>query len=244
DHPREGAPTFTPPYQGSSTGSDHCSQAASFVILLDAVRAGWSVSSDVLNEQLGRFYDHLARGLYIEAYDGCPATLGEIERYLDMERRALFLDGPNDVDWIFQNEIVERREGQLYVDYVAYEHGCEWTSPLGRDQSYRRVPKVVDLVLSLRTAGVCNADVLDNLVDVWRQVDITDRNLHWQSVHRANIEIADDLLRRSRGIERVHIKRILNDWIHPLNHLDMSLIKVTRAELQARRDQWMSEQWN
>ncbi|WP_235624844.1 hypothetical protein, partial [Mycobacteroides abscessus] len=23
--PREGAPTFTPPYQGSSTGSDHCS---------------------------------------------------------------------------------------------------------------------------------------------------------------------------------------------------------------------------
>jgi len=25
DHPREGAPTFTPPRRGSSTGSDHCS---------------------------------------------------------------------------------------------------------------------------------------------------------------------------------------------------------------------------
>lgn len=25
DHPREGAPTFTPPHRGSSTGSDHCS---------------------------------------------------------------------------------------------------------------------------------------------------------------------------------------------------------------------------
>ena len=28
DHPREGAPTFRPPRQGSSTSSDHCSRAA------------------------------------------------------------------------------------------------------------------------------------------------------------------------------------------------------------------------
>lgn len=29
DHPREGAPTFTPPHRGSSSGTDHCSAAES-----------------------------------------------------------------------------------------------------------------------------------------------------------------------------------------------------------------------
>lgn len=90
-------------------------QAASFMILLDLVRAGWDAEQKNVNEQIKRFYNHLARGLYIDAYGGYPATLKELREYFYFLRRSHYLDGPNDVDWIFRNDILERREGLLYM---------------------------------------------------------------------------------------------------------------------------------
>jgi hypothetical protein len=48
-----------------------------------------------------------------------PGTLAELQEYVDNHREEFYLDGPNDVDWIFRNEVLEGREGALYVDYVA-----------------------------------------------------------------------------------------------------------------------------
>ncbi len=217
-------------------------QAASFAILVDLVRGGWNIDTAAVSEQMRRFYGHLPRGLYAAAYEGCPATLGEIERFLDVERRSLFLDGPNDVDWILQNEIIERREGPLYVDYVGYEHGCEWTSPLDRNHSYRHIPKIVDLVISLHTVGICDSDALTNLAYVWREIDIADRNLHWQTVYEANQQVIDQLT-SSGEVHQGHLRRILNDWIHPLNCLVMSPIRVSRTQLEDERDAWIRSQY-
>ncbi|WP_156738572.1 hypothetical protein [Mycobacterium sp. E2699] len=217
-------------------------QAASFAILVDLARAGWSISTPRINEQIRRFNDHLSRGLYVEAYDGCPATLGEIERLLDMERRSHFLDGPSDVDWIFRNAIIDHREGPLYVDYVRHEDRCQWVTPLERNHSFRRIPKIVSLVLSLRSAGICNANALDYLVEIWRPIEIWDRNLHWQTVAKANREVLVRVFEPYGRIEQIHAQRILNDWIHPLNWLDMSMIKVSHAELQQERNDWRNEQ--
>jgi hypothetical protein len=219
-------------------------QAASFAILLDLVRGGWSIGDASINEQIRRFYDHLSRGLYAAAYEGCPATLGELERFLDVERRSRFLDGPSDMDWILPNEIIEGREGLLYVDYVCYEHGCEWASPLERDHSYRHIPKIVDLVGNLRAVGICDSDALADLATVWSEVDISDRNLHWQTVYKANQEVLSRLTQRCDKVEQTQLRRILNDWIHPLNFLAMSRINVSLTELQSQRESWLRSQYD
>lgn len=59
--------------------------------------------------------------------------LTEAKRHVDRERRTLYLDGPNDIDWIFRNDITQRREEAMYLDYVAYrDHFHDehvWYSP-------------------------------------------------------------------------------------------------------------------
>jgi hypothetical protein len=45
--------------------------------------------------------------------------LTEAVTYLARERQALYLDGPEDVDWIFRNAIEQRREEAIYVYYIA-----------------------------------------------------------------------------------------------------------------------------
>lgn len=107
-------------------------EAAKVLILLDLARAGWNEQAAVA-ACFSRFYDHLARGLYVRAYDGSPADLAEVRRYVDRLRQKYYLDGPMDVDWIFRNEVLTDREEQLYVDYIEDEHGSRhWTGPADR----------------------------------------------------------------------------------------------------------------
>ncbi|TDO14614.1 hypothetical protein EV580_2747 [Mycobacterium sp. BK086] len=216
-------------------------QAASFMILLDLVRAGWDADQLRVNEQIKRFQNHLARGLYVEAYSGLPATLRELREYLTFHRRSHYLDGPNDVDWIFRNDILEKREGPLYVDYIAYETGGKWETPLSRDHSYRMVPKIVDVVRSLHRAGISQEQALNHVADVWLHVDLADLDMHWQDVRKANIEV----LTRTGVTEQTKLdaQQAVEGWIHPLNMLEMSFIEVTPSELEAERDHWLNAQW-
>ncbi|MDQ3763777.1 MAG: hypothetical protein M3460_19825 [Actinomycetota bacterium] len=92
-------------------------EAAKVLILLDLARAGWQDHAAV-RACLSSFYSHLARGLYVKAYDGSPADLAEVRGYVDHLRQEYYLDGPMDVDWIFGNEVLASREERLYVDYV------------------------------------------------------------------------------------------------------------------------------
>src|SRR5262245_37361001 len=101
-------------------------EAAKFCILLDAVRCR-SHGQKALSDQLHRCYDHLAKGIYIRAYEARPGDFAEIERLVANCRRTLYLDGPNDVDFIFGNDIVRERAESLYVDYVStIEEGDMW----------------------------------------------------------------------------------------------------------------------
>src|SRR4051812_36897499 len=63
-------------------------EAAKILILLDVARVGWKQDVDV-NVLMKWFYQHLARGLYTEAYNGHPADLAEVRRYVDRLRVAL-----------------------------------------------------------------------------------------------------------------------------------------------------------
>ena len=84
-------------------------EASKHLILLDAVRCPRQ-PSDRFASQLGRFNDHLAKGLYARACLLRPGTLGQLQEYLDHYRVDFYLDGPNDVDWIFRNEVIHHRE--------------------------------------------------------------------------------------------------------------------------------------
>ena len=85
-------------------------EAAKGLILLDAVRCPRNRSAD-RDRTLGYFYDHLAKGIYAEACGWRPADFAEVTRYVESERKEFYLDGPNDVDWIFPNRIDSSKQG-------------------------------------------------------------------------------------------------------------------------------------
>jgi len=83
-------------------------EAAKVIILLDLVRSGWA-DRDAVKRQIGRFYNHMARGLYARLTAGRPQDLNEIRGYADVLRRSRYLDGPNDVDWIWGADSTGRK---------------------------------------------------------------------------------------------------------------------------------------
>jgi hypothetical protein len=108
-------------------------EAGKFLILLDAVRSTLG-DQQTLAKQLGRCGDHLAKGIYERMVTLRPATFGELVGYIDDLRASHYLDGPNDVDWIFANRIETEREERLYVDYVKTDEGPEmWLTPARYD---------------------------------------------------------------------------------------------------------------
>jgi hypothetical protein len=131
-------------------------EAAKVMVLLDIARAGWGDKS-ALSNAFRAFRDHLARGLYVGVYDGRPASLGEVRGYVDTLRPTLHLDGPNDIDWIFRNMILDRRESRLYVDLIADdEDRPSWTSPAHRDDYHLYspdTPVIVDRAAHARDAA-------------------------------------------------------------------------------------------
>lgn len=89
-------------------------EAAKVLILLDMARAGWANAAPI-RTLLAAFYAHLARLLYVQVYGLAPADLAEVRTYVGLWRQEYYLDGPMDLDWIFGNELITRREERLYV---------------------------------------------------------------------------------------------------------------------------------
>jgi len=108
-------------------------EAGKFLILLDVARCAY-LDAAKKRDQLKRCADHIAKGIYARVADIRPADFSELVRYVDLLRRSYYLDGPNDVDWLFRNEIMAEREERLYVDYVETDE-----IPVGRGRVGRRV---------------------------------------------------------------------------------------------------------
>lgn len=217
-------------------------EVAKYLILLDAVRCSRK-DQKARARQLKRFNEHLAKGLYVELYQGRPATFGEVREKADRERARFFLDGPNDVDWIFRNTVLSRREELIYVDFVVRDEGSGWESPDPRSagicgiDGYRS--QAHQVALSLHAAGFDHSKALEVVARVWRGLTFLD-DTHWTSAAAANqatVEALDDCgLLRSRS-ESV-IRTILDQWLFPLHALDLSERDVALSELRQRQDEW------
>lgn len=145
-------------------------EAAKVLILLDAVRCPPEHRLDTLR----CFYSHLAKRIYaLTCSFPNVHSFEELCRLIDHERQPHYLDGPNDVDWIFPNSILTKRESDIYVDYVEdiTEPTGEnwWNIPVSYDPvgPYRR-SESVDLACALCEAGARSAEGLAVIADTWR----------------------------------------------------------------------------
>jgi AbiV family abortive infection protein len=215
-------------------------EAAKFHILLDAVRCPRQ-PADVFARQLGYFNQHLAKGLYALYYNiFSPADLPEIRRHMDRERRALYLDGPNDVDWVFRNDILRKREEAVYVDYVAHsnsgtdEHYWHYPDPRRlRIGMWDRRPKVLDVALALHGVGITTESGLAITADLWRNAAMDD-SVKWPTIRALNVRTIEALenARLLRTRPDATYRLVANDWLFPLFPVDLRELGVDARDLQ------------
>lgn len=217
-------------------------EAAKFLILMDAVRCP-RLPVDRLREQLRRFNDHLAKGLYAKACSWKPVTLAELQEYVNIDRDDFYLDGPNNVDWIIRNEILTNRENLLYVDYIAYDDGeHRWSDPARYEDIWFSIPlepASVTMARHLFDAGAATARGLETVSDTWRDA-VPNSETHCSAIwdlNRMTLEALElkGLLREQPAQVYGHIVR---DWQFPIYGLDLSKIEVSKEALRERQRNW------
>jgi hypothetical protein len=226
-------------------------EAAKVLILLDLARAGWKDNA-ALQACVFAFYNHLARGLYVKAYEGRPADLGEVRRYVDSLRPQFYLDGPMDVDWIFGNEVLTTREEQLYVDYIEDEHGDRrWTGPADRAAVYddydipERTSAVVRLVAAMKRAGLLTEAGLAATRTAWDGVRVHDA-MRWSKLRPLNVAVIEKLIAGGHEYvtedDRRSVHYVCEHWIFPMTSLDLKMAVVDHDDLKRERELWMAHE--
>lgn len=211
---------------------------------MDAVRCPRK-PDDRFAKQLSRFNDHLAKGLYAYAYWLCPATLEELQTYIDRHRKEFYLDGPNDVDWISRNDVIQKREGALYIDYV--DHGDEkrWYDPsfVAAGLSVIYPPSSVRMAQGFYDAGFFTKESLETIAEIWRPSPPT-MNTHFQELRRLNSSTLE--LMKSRGLlvepPSSTYSWSIDEWQFPMYDFDLSQIPVSRNTLREQQNNW-SPSW-
>lgn len=214
-------------------------EAGKFLILVDAVRS--PRTHKTWSRQLKRCHDHLAKGIYSEACDYRPPTYGDLLEYVRPLRFSHYLDGPNDVDWIFRNQIEARREERLYVDYVSTDEGEEWLVPNRDDHlSSSSLPSAaVQTVGALRKAGTTSPEGLRVLADVWRPLTV-EPAMRYSELTSAISETLAVL--RDRGcadeLGDGDAAVLVDRWPFPLYSADLSLIDADLDALREQQRRW------
>lgn len=195
-------------------------EAAKVLILIDYVRC--PKSSKQRAQVLKRFYGHVAKRIHAMACDYPRiASFAELSELIESECRPWYLDGPNDVDWIFPNSILQKREHDLYVDYVRdvtdTAGTCHWIAPEPPMPflSQYQASDCVTLVRFLSAAGALSANGLAEIADIWREfepVPHTDRGdlrrLITKTLHRLELCCGT--------VEEATARFIVSHWPFPL----------------------------
>ncbi len=207
-------------------------EAAKVLILLDMYRAGWN-DQKTISRLASAFYNHLSRGIYVRMASMSPDTYGQAREYVDDIRESHYLDGPNEVDWIFRNAILSEREEALYVDLLEDEDGGLFWSDPGRWDDLRMGPPTAasSRVLALARLGCTSAEGLQHISETWHEVQL-EPETHYQVVAKLNREI---LLRLDRQATEPEINLAL-DWQFPLGDFDLQQTDVDLKALQELRE--------
>jgi len=210
-------------------------KAGKFLILIDSCRSPGSPQATI-SRQLDRAGNHLAKLIYAQVADYSIASQPELLRAIDGHRQKLYLDGPNDYDWIFPNELITERENALYVDLVESEGVLGWSSPRN-DERPVTAPKSLRLVEAIMNTGIVSQPGLTLLQEAWRGFDPTADTHHneWARRSRAALEafaaqheVCDDWGNAAGWVAY--------EWPMPMVALDIAEVTVTAEELSKRRE--------
>ena len=217
-------------------------EAAKFLILLDAVRCP-NKQSDKFSNQLKRFNDHLAKGIYSEYYTTRPATFSEAKDWITEEREQYYLDGPIGVEWIFRNDILQNREESIYVDYVEMDNKHRWLSPKQLENDRYTLAQVqtdtLKLIRYMSEAGFCKAESLEVISNVWNSLKLVE-DTHWQDILKLN-EDTILKLKEKKILEDQSVKiyqYIVQNWLFPLYSVDLKLRRIKIKDLKKIQDEW------
>ena len=225
-------------------------EAAKVLILIDAARCPRNKQAE-RSRTLSYFYDHLAKGIYADVCGWRPVDFKEVRKGVNGLRVSHYLDGPNDVDWIFPNDIMRKRVDDLYVGYLCEDEqdgqgSCYWTSPLNEvsDLLEKAWPRtntspIIRLVCSLIEVEATTSEGLSVVADIWRTVDICDEMKvgDLEELNCKTLAALEDRVLSTPTPEDVRTV-IQNDWIFPLWPLDLSVRKVNKARLQEVQERW------
>lgn len=219
-------------------------EAAKFLILVDAVRCP-RTPADRLTEQLARFNDHMAKGLYARSCMMRPHTLQQLQEYIDHYRDEFYLDGAEGVEWIFRNEIQQAREGALYVDYVARDEGHHWADPAGFEDLMLGCvsePAALRSARSLFGVGLSCGGALRVVAEIWRRWPV-EATTHWTELRRMNYRTLEALESvRLLGAESGGTYSwVVDEWQFPMYGLDLSLNRVSLEALREEQRNWSPE---
>lgn len=212
-----------------------CEEAAKALILFDAVRC--PRQSPNFARQLPRFNDHLSKGIYAKMCDWEPSSKKDLRRYLDMEREEYYLDGPNDVDWIFPNRILHSRERHMYVDYVQCNNAHIWLDPFKGDRIFsHNTPRVISIANSLQATRCIQPAALSEIAAIWRLASIDDsfsRQALRELNHRTLLELDQQNLVDESDESAIGV--IVSYLPFPLHDTDLALNGVNMKELEKRK---------
>ena len=153
-----------------------------------------------------------------------PATFGEVLSIVESMRPSLYLDGPNDVDWIYRNQILARREESLYVDYVHDEDGDRWVTPAAYDEMrFGHELPVLDLIVAMHRVGLFGRESLAVIRDAWSGA-VLETDTHWVTVQARNRQVLEALDANGLvppGATPQDVGRVLNRWTFPLGTLEL-----------------------
>ena len=211
-------------------------EAAKYLLLLDAARCP---RDGRCSKHLYGFNDHLAKGIYAEVSDCNPSTFGELREYIKLELAKYYLDGPNDYDWIFSNEVLRLREEKLYVAYAEMEGDYRWLSPRRFEDllTPRSTPSVLSIAQALNDVGFTSPRALQVISHIWRPVTLKD-DFHaseLRDLNRLTLEQLQkaDLLEGQRPVVYEHVVR---EWRFPLHSFELTLRETDISLLRGLRE--------
>lgn len=216
-------------------------EAGKFLVLIDTCRTPGS-DQRTISDQFGRAGDHLAKLIYAQLVEYSIASQRELVSAIERLRQERYLDGPNDYDWIFLNQLIAERENALYVDLVESEGVLGWSSPRN-DVRLVTAPKSVRLVDAIMKTGIVSQPGLTVLQEAWRGFDPMADTHHEEWVQRstaaleafaAQYEVCD-------GWDTI-AGWVAYEWLMPMVGIDINQVDVRADELSKRREA-LHEAW-
>lgn len=213
-------------------------EAAKILILIDAVRCPTKMLPSRMGSIVRWFYDHLARLIYSDAVTWKPMHVAQLREYVDMSRRAHYVDGFVG-EYIMPNWSIYERESRLYADIEDYGAGnIRWNSPTNQVlEFFTSCHHALAVAEAMSALGMFTIEGLKATSEVWGQVAFTSVEGRPDAEH-----LTEELLSRllserlpSEDATQANASVLFDKWQLPMYDFDLRPIHVSLDELRAEQ---------